>query len=303
VLLEGYRRELSARVKARIHSLDRRIKKIGEDAERLRKLAARQEEGELLKANLGRVKRGMDRIVVQDWETGSDRAIILDPAVAAVGNMERIFKKAAKGKRGEKISHQRLAETLEEKRALQELLFFVEDAQDVTELNSLASEIPESRGSAKSPISPGKHSDRTAAAPLFREFRSPSGRVILVGKSGKGNDILLREKARKGDLWFHVKGMAGAHVLLPVRAKEPPPAEDKERAAALAVHFSSARGRGKVEVMVADVKDVTRPKGAEPGRVAVRSYVTIYSEGADLRELIEWGSTNAGEPTGSLRPE
>lgn len=294
VLLEGYRRELSARVKAKIHSLDRRVKKIEKDVERLRKLAVRQEEGELLKANLGRVKRGMGRIVVQDWETGSDRAIILDPAIDAVANMERIFKKAAKGKRGEKITQQRLAETLAERTALQELLFFVEDAQDVTELNSLAPEIPEARGNAKSPILPEKHSDRMAPAPLFHEFRSPSGGVIWVGKSGKGNDFLLREKARKGDLWFHVKGMAGAHVLLPVRAKARIPLEDKERAAALAVHFSRARGKGKVEVMVADVKDVTRPKGAEPGRVAVRSYETIYSEGADLEEISEQESKSEG---------
>ncbi|MEJ2719364.1 MAG: NFACT family protein [Deltaproteobacteria bacterium] len=294
VLLEGYRRDLSARVKARIHSLERRIKKIEEDIERSRKLSARQEEGELLKANLGRVKRGMQDIVVQDWETGSDRAIILDPALNAVGNMEWIFKKAAKGKRGEKISRQRLAATLEEKSALQELLFFIEDAQDVTELNSLAQELPESRGGAKSPILPGKQRDRTPVAPLFHEFRSPSGGVILVGKSGKGNNFLLREKARKGDLWFHVKGMAGAHVLLPVRTKEAPRVEDKERAAALAVHFSRARGGGKAEVMVADVKDVTRPKGAEPGRVSVKSYVTIYSEGSDLGETIERSSKSGG---------
>lgn len=298
VLLERYRRELSSRVKARIRSLERRIEKIEEDAKRSGKLAARQDEGELLKANLGRVKRGMSRILVQDWESGSDRAIVLDPAVDAVGNMERIFKKAAKGKRGKQISQQRLEETLGEKSALEELLFFVEDARDVTELNALAPEIPESRGIAKSGTISGKPSDRPAAAPPFHEFRSPSGRVILVGKSGKGNDLLLREKARKGDLWFHVKGMAGAHVLLPVRSKEPPTEEDRAQAASLAVHFSRARGKGNVEVIVADVKDVIRRKGAQPGRVVVRKHATVYSDGADPEAAGEGDSKNAAKPNG-----
>ncbi len=200
-------------MKARIHSLDRRLNKIDADAQRLKQLADRGEEGELLKANLKRAKKGMTGIEVEDWTTGGRRIVGLDPALDAVANMDRIFKKAAKGKRGEKMVRERMHRTLEEKRALEDLLFFLGEASDVTELERLATEMPFSTPQKL------KSSGKTGAGPtsesaLFREVRTPAGTLILVGKSGKGNDFLLRRKSRKGDLWFHVKGFAGSHVIL-----------------------------------------------------------------------------------------
>lgn len=278
-LLEALRRKLAAPLKARIHALDRRLNKIRGDAERLKRLADRGEEGELLKANLKRIKKGMSSVEVDDWTTGGRRIVDLDPALDAVTNMNRIFKKAAKGKRGDKMVRQRMDRTIEEKRALDDLLFFVGDASDVTELERLALEMPLSaRGKVES-------RGKTDAAPtklesaFFREVRTPAGSLILVGKSGKGNDFLLRRKSRKGDLWFHVKGFAGSHVVLRREGNEQIPIEDMETAAGLAVHFSKARDKGKVEVIVADVGDLGRPKGALPGQVTVKTYKTIVSDG------------------------
>jgi predicted ribosome quality control (RQC) complex YloA/Tae2 family protein len=277
-LVEGFRRKLAAPLKARIHSLDRRLNKIEADAQRLKQLADRGEEGELLKANLKRVKKGMTGIEAEDWTTGGRRIVGLDPALDAVANMDRIFKKAAKGKRGEKMVRERMHRTLEEKRALEDLLFFLGEASDVTELERLATEMPFSTPQKL------KSSGKTGAGPtsesaLFREVRTPAGTLILVGKSGKGNDFLLRRKSRKGDLWFHVKGFAGSHVVLPREGNEPIPIGDMEMAAGLAVHFSKARGKGKVEVIVADVGDLGRPKGALPGQVTVKTYKTLISDG------------------------
>ena len=121
---------------------------------------------------------------------------------------------------------------------------------------------------------------------MFREYRSPSGLTVLVGKSGRGNDFLLRHKARKGDLWFHVKGRSGAHVLLPSRSGQEPSDDDKAFAAGLAVRFSHAGGKGKTEVIVADVNDISRPKGALSGQVIVRHYTTMIAESQDPAELV-----------------
>ncbi len=280
--LEASRRSLLGPLKSKVRSLDRRLDKIEADRTRLEKLAARQEEGELLKANLHRVKKGMASIEVEDWNTGEKRLVSLDPALDAVTNMERIFKRAAKGKRGEGKVLARLRETREEKAALDDLIFFVESAANAEELDRLAREFP----GFQEPIGSQAHSrpaePRKETGLLVRTFRTRSGREVLVGRSGKGNDQMLRKKAHKGDLWFHVKGVAGAHVLLPQRGKEPPDPDDVEFAAALAVQFSKAKGKGRVEVIVADVKDVLRPKGALPGQVRIRHYRTVLSEGLDI---------------------
>ena len=99
-----------------------------------------------------------------------------------------------------------------------------------------------------------------------------------MGRSGRGNDYLLREKSAKQDLWFHVKGYPGAHVLLQVRNRESASEEDIAYAASLAVRFSRARDKGKMEVMIAEVGDVSRIKGALSGQVSVRRYRTVLAE-------------------------
>lgn len=278
ILLEGFRREIAAPMKARIGSLEKRLTKIAADEERLKQYAERQHEGELLKANLRIAKKGMSGMEVTDWNTGQKRIVPLDPALSPIENMERIFKKSAKGKRGERAVRERFNQTLEEKRALEDLLFFISEAEDIGELEMLIGD-SRSRESLQSTPAEKNHSAGPADPLLFRSLSSPSGATVLVGKSGKGNAFLLRNKANKGDLWFHVKDLAGAHVLLKKRTPEPPSTADMEFAAGAAVHFSKAKGKGKVEVMIADVNDLGHKKGAVPGQVTVRSYKTMLSEG------------------------
>jgi predicted ribosome quality control (RQC) complex YloA/Tae2 family protein len=282
LLLGALRRETASPIRTRIRALERREKKIKEDIQKLESLAERLHEGELLKVNLGLARKGSESVTVSDWATGEPRVIKLNPALAPVENMELIFKKAAKGKRGKNIAEERLAATRDQKAALEDLLYYVESAEAIDELERLAAELPaaKSRGRKKKSL-PGKKSEEPRGSEMFREFRSPSGLTVLVGKSGRGNDFLLRHKARKGDLWFHVKGRAGAHVLLPCRGGVEPSDEDKTFAAGLAVRFSHARGKGKTEVIVADVSDVSRPKGALPGQVIVRHYTTMIAKTPD----------------------
>jgi len=278
-MLEAQRRLLVAPVKMRIRSLQKRLTKIEADEARLHRFEARGEEGELLKTNLGKVRKGMDSIVVQDWLTGQDRAIALEPALDAVANMQKLFKLAAKGKRGRKIVQERKEQTDREIRALQDHLYYLESTQDVQELDALAREAdavparPKRRGDERG------SKEKKAPASLIREYVAPSSRTVLVGKSSKGNEYLLRKKADKEDLWFHVKDRSGAHVLLRTGGPAPVPDEDVAFAASLAVRFSSAQGKGKVDVIVAVAKDVDRPKGGLPGQVTVKRFRCVLAEG------------------------
>ncbi len=286
-MIDSLKREIAAPIKSRIRSLRRRLEKIQADRTRAEQFASLQQEGELLKANLHLVKKGMDRVTVQDWETGEERAIALNPAQGKIANMERLFARSAKGRRGRKIVEERFRDTVEELGAVEDQLYFVEESADLEELNRLAREIPAwgtRPGNTRKPSSGRQDKDSES---MWRGFTSPEGRRILVGKSGRSNDMLLRSKAREGDLWFHVKDRPGAHVLLPIRTRESPSIADKEYAAGLAVHFSKARGSGKAEVIMANVKDLVRPKGALPGQVKVKSFVTILA--AEVMGTMEEG--------------
>ena len=107
------------------------------------------------------------------------------------------------------------------------------------------------------------------------------GFEVLVGKGDAQNDALTFRVAEPQDFWLHVAGCAGSHVVVrnPDRLEALPKAVE-ERAAALAAWHSKARGaRGKVEVHVCRVADVSKPRGFAPGEVRLRTWrpVRVYA--------------------------
>jgi predicted ribosome quality control (RQC) complex YloA/Tae2 family protein len=119
-----------------------------------------------------------------------------------------------------------------------------------------------------------------------RTYRSVTvdGFEVLVGRGDAENDELTFRVAEPHDLWLHVAGPAGSHVVIrnPDKLDEIPPAV-VTRAAELAAWHSKARGaRGKVEVHVCRASDVSKPRGFAPGEVRLRSWrsVRVYPRAA-----------------------
>jgi predicted ribosome quality control (RQC) complex YloA/Tae2 family protein len=103
------------------------------------------------------------------------------------------------------------------------------------------------------------------------------GWEILVGKGAADNDVLTFEVADRGDLWLHVSGWSGSHVVIrvPVSAGEPP-REVVEHAARLAAWFSKGRGaRGKVEVHVCRAGDVRKDPRSPAGQVRLARWTAV----------------------------
>jgi predicted ribosome quality control (RQC) complex YloA/Tae2 family protein len=115
-----------------------------------------------------------------------------------------------------------------------------------------------------------------------RPYRTEAvdGFEILVGKGDERNDTLTFGVGEPRDFWLHVSGVPGSHVV--VRNPENLDALPRpvlEAAASLAAWHSKARGaRGKVEVHVCRVADVSKPRGFAPGEVRLRRWdaVRVY---------------------------
>lgn len=106
-----------------------------------------------------------------------------------------------------------------------------------------------------------------------REFVSPAGVPILVGRNRKENEQLSLRVAREPDVWMHVRGVPGAHVLLQmsrVKGKAPPAEACLQMAADLAAFYSEARDERKALVTYASPRHVTKPNGAPLGAVKLR---------------------------------
>ena len=106
-----------------------------------------------------------------------------------------------------------------------------------------------------------------------REFVSPMGVPILVGRNCAENEQLSLKIARDPDVWFHVRGAPGAHVVL--RMSQLPKgsvADDDcmQMAADLAAFYSELRDERKALVAYTSPRHITKPNGAPLGAVRLR---------------------------------
>ena len=130
-----------------------------------------------------------------------------------------------------------------------------------------------------------------AVASKGRPFRVVwvEGFEILIGRGDEENDRLTFEFAESHDLWLHVGGgTAGSHVVIrnPERQRSIPKAVI-ERAAALAAWYSKARNARSVDVHVCRIADVSKPRGAAPGKVTISNFKRVRARPAAPVEELE----------------
>lgn len=227
------------------------------------------QDGELLKANLAAVRRGMDAIELDDWyvEGTPPRRIALDPKRSPQENVTRLFDRYHKLER----AHASVAEELERARAK------VAALEDLVERAGKADADPEAlerEAVAAGLIDRPQVADprkRKAPAPRlpYKSYRASDGSEIRVGRSARDNDKLTFRHARGNDLWLHTADCPGSHVVLRVERGVEPDPEAVLDAALLAMHFSPARDHGGTPVHVARCKEVHKPRGAKPGLVTL----------------------------------
>jgi predicted ribosome quality control (RQC) complex YloA/Tae2 family protein len=94
------------------------------------------------------------------------------------------------------------------------------------------------------------------------------GFTIYVGKSDEDNDRLTFDVAEPDDVWMHVAGYSGSHVVVcnPDRLEELPRAVIV-RAAEYAAWYSKARNASRVKVHVCRAGDVSKRAGFPAGKV------------------------------------
>ncbi len=97
-----------------------------------------------------------------------------------------------------------------------------------------------------------------------------------MGRSDEGNDHLSTRLARGNDLFFHLDGAPGSHVVLRTEGRSDPPSEAILDACELSVHFSKQRNATRADVHVVPIKNVRKPKGAKPGLVVVHGGRSIH---------------------------
>ena len=266
---------------------------VSEDASRYRLQA------ELLLAYQHEVKQGQSSVVLQNFFEDEahplEVTVPLDPRFDAVGNANRLFHKYHKLRRALALVPGQIEKNATEQATVEQLLADLMLADTPAEVALVKAEVQSAgyiRGAQTSksattgarkqshkfkggkqhktkPVPPG------GGVPLH--IQSHDGFTILIGKNSRQNEEVTFHQASANDIWLHVRGVPGAHVIVKAGGRDIP-RSTLEQAAGLAAYYSQARGSTSVAVDYTLQRHVRHMKGGGPGMVIYERERTLYAE-------------------------
>lgn len=223
---------------------------------------------DLLMANMHRVKTGEKEVVLDNfYQENKPVRVPLNPEFSPQKNAERFYQKAKNQHKEIKILKEGIQKRERIKAAKEQQLNKIHAAADINELE----EVLPSAGKRE------KVKEKQVVSLPYHYF-SIDGYDVLVGKSARHNDILLKQYTQKDDLWLHARNASGSHVIIRQKNKEKIPSPVIEKAAQLAAYNSKRKTDSLCPVIVTERKYVRKRKGDKPGAVVVDREEVIMVE-------------------------
>ncbi|TKB92744.1 MAG: fibronectin-binding domain-containing protein [Nitrospira sp.] len=256
-----------------IKKLRRRIEAWHEDLAKAEKYTTYDRYGELIKANLGTMRKGQTDVAVVDYfdEELPTLTIPLDQAKTPQGNMDDYFRKHRKYLAAQRELRPRIEEGNRELETLKGELTAIE--QGTWQPPERPSQIARTTIRQRESRGKGRQAERQGP---FRRFTSSDGLAIFVGKNARENDELTFGLAKSDDLWLHARGTPGSHVVVRLGKGADPPIETIRDAATLALLYSDLKKSGKGDVIYTRRKWVKKAKGQAPGAVIVTQEKSLH---------------------------
>ena len=235
-----------------------------DDIEKTRQAAAEADtiraSADVLMAFQRQVPPHAEAVTLTDF-SGQPLDIALEPRLDAVGNAQALYERAKKREQRSAQAEARETDLFEELERIETLL---------TSLETL----PPKRLADLTETYVTKPKKQVRAQPGIR-YQSPQGYAVLVGRNARDNDTITFRLARSRDVWLHVQGYTGSHVIIHSENKEVP-FETVLYAAKLAAAYSKAGQSDNVPVDYTLKKNVWKPKGAPAGAVNFTQQKTVY---------------------------
>ena len=276
-------------------------------------------------------QQGASALTVYDFETGEAKEIPIDALKGPVAAAEALYKKARKQRRTAGAVEPLLEAASREAEYLEQVEFSLRELtgqggkDDVLALEEIDAELvdarlvkPTGKGAAAeikrqerssgggkgkrggTPSKPKKKGGRDDPMINIRRYVAPSGKEVLVGRTSRGNEAVSLSIGKDQDVWFHVRGAPGAHVILRQQPGQEASDEDLQYAADLAAFHSKLRTGGKVDVSFTSPKFVRKPSGGRLGMVTIdKERVMLGMPDASEAAAEEASERAAGKKTAS----
>lgn len=252
--------QLRAKLEKEYALTERQLGDVDKAHEAAQDAAALREQADILMAYQHQVSKGAASITLMDF-SGVKRKIGLEPNLSAVENALLLYERAKKREQRKLQAEARVPQLQARLNKLKEQLETLPELSD-DNLDALHQQvIPETP-------------KQKVSLPGIR-FTGPHEFEILVGRSARDNDALTFKIAKSRDVWLHVQGYTGSHVIIRANNNEIP-FDTILFAAQLAAGYSKAAESENVPVDYTLRKNVWRPKGAAPGAVHYTQQKTVY---------------------------
>ena len=236
------------------------------DRERLRQL------GDILTANLGRIRKGQTVAQCEDFydEEMPVIDIPLSPLLSPQQNAAKFYKDYTRMKNAEKELTHQIALGEEELSYLESVQEELNRADTDAELDEIRQELQ--LGGYVRQDSGRARMKQKKLSPM--RFESTDGFPIYVGRNNRQNDELTFKLARKDDIWCHASKVHGSHVIISCGGKTPPD-NTLTQAAQLAAYYAETTGGQNIPVDMTTVKQVKKIPSGKPGMVIYHTYKTV----------------------------
>ena len=262
-----------APARAAIAEAQERVRQKREALQRSRQSQAQIEHlrrcGELILAYQYTLTPGQTSFAAPYEVDGPPVKVELDPTLKPVENARRYFDRYEKAKRADADVPPLIEAAERELAFLAQLALDLELAENWPEIEEVREQLEANgywRGSRSARPKGGK--PKPLRVTTDEEF------VIWVGRNARQNEEVTFTRGGPEDLWLHVRGAPGAHVIIKNDGR-PIPESVIRHAATLAARYSPLRGEARVPVDVTRRKYVRAIKGGKAGMVTYRNETTI----------------------------
>ena len=282
-----YRNSISKLILDTLKKYNKRLYNINEKLKECDHMNTYKLYGELITANLYRIKNeNTDTVSLENYyDNNKIITIPLDKRYSPSHNAKLFFKKYAKLKNALLIVGEQKEETLKDLDYIESVIYELEACSTIEDISNIFEEISESSVfKERTEKYKEKKNPKVKKSKLTKNkyvhFNPIKYKVedytLLVGRNNMENDYLTLKYAKKTDLWFHTKDIHGSHCILVLNGSPVPEDDILLKCAEIAAYHSKAKNSSNVPVDICEVKYVKKPNGAKPGMVIYKNNKTFH---------------------------
>lgn len=281
-VLVNYKNNLLRLVLSALKKVTNKVNNINAKLKECEKMNTYRIYGELITSNLYRINNSINISSIElenYYDNNNIISIPLDKNISPSYNAKKYFRKYNKLKNTLEIVTIQKADATNELDYLESIIYELESATSISELEEIDSEISENvlfkNAYKNSNVKKNKVNKRKVHNEYEPITYNVDGFTLFVGKNNKQNDYITTKLAKNEDIWFHTKDIRGSHVLLKCNGNKVDEHTIISCAEITAFH-SKAKLSSNVPVDYCFIKNVKKPSGSKPGMVIYTNNKTLY---------------------------